>query len=130
MKDTTHTLQKLERKFWQSLVDKDFATAEDLLASPALMVSTHGSRKFDHAGYRQMAADGSMTLQSFVLGDMDVLMPTDSTAILTYDVKQVIARKGEQAGKEQQMHDTSTWIRRGDSWRCVAHTETPAERPH
>jgi hypothetical protein len=130
MKDTTHTLQKLERKFWQSLVDKDFATAEDLLANPALMVSTHGSRKFDHAGYRQMAAEGSMTLQSFVLGDMDVLMPTDTTAILTYDVKQVIARNGEEVGEEQQMHDTSTWIRRGDSWRCVAHTETPAERPH
>jgi hypothetical protein len=130
MNDTTQTLQQLERKFWQSLVDKDFATAEGLLANTALMVSTHGCTTFDHATYRQMAKSDSMTLQSFVLGDMNVLMPTDSTAILTYDVKQVIARNGEEIGEEQQMHDTSTWIRRGQAWKCVAHTETPAEKPH
>jgi hypothetical protein len=23
------------------------------------------------------------------------------------------------------VHDTSTWIRAGDGWKCVMHTETP-----
>ena len=94
------------------------------------MVSTHGCRKYQHPGYRQMAEDGSMTLKSFVLSDMDILRPTDSTAILAYDVKQVIAHDGEDVGEEQQMHDTSTWIRMGNQWKCVAHTETPVGTPH
>ena len=126
MQNTAQTLQTLERKFWQSLVDEDFNTAEALLGDPALIVSTHGSRRIDHAGYRQMAKDGSMKVKSFELGDMDVLLPSDSTAILTYDVKQVVERNGQVGRIAQQMHDTSTWIRKGDSWKCVAHTETPA----
>ena len=24
------------------------------------------------------------------------------------------------------MNDTSTWVKVGDEWRCVMHTETPA----
>jgi hypothetical protein len=130
MENTTQTLQGLERKFWQSLVNRDFNTAEAMLGDRALMVSSDGSKVFDHAGYRQLAEKGLLTIKSFELGDINVLMPTNSTAILTYDVKQVVER-GDKGGRtEQRMHDTSTWIRDGKGWLCVAHTETPAGLTH
>jgi hypothetical protein len=30
----------------------------------------------------------------------------------------------------QEMNDTSTWIRTLDGWKCVVHTETPADSRH
>jgi hypothetical protein len=129
MENPTQTLKALEQKFWQSIVDHDTDAALKLLEEPSLMVSTHGSMKFDHAGYRRMAEKGSMILDSFELSDMDVLFPSDSTAILSYNVKQVMTLRGKNDRTEQKMRDTSTWVRRGNSWKCVMHTETPATQP-
>ena len=127
------TLVDLETRFWQSMVSQDTATATEMLSEPALMVSTHGTLKFDHAGYRKMAEQGSMVLTSFELSDVDVLFPSDSTAIVTYRVKQGLAPRGKGESSFQVMNDSSTWVRHGARWQCVMHTETPAENrqtPH
>jgi hypothetical protein len=51
-------------------------------------------------------------------------MPTSS-------VKQQVSEQGKNAGVEE-MNDSSTWVRSGDDWKCVMHTETPAQpkSPH
>ena len=59
MPTSSKTLIDLETKFWQSMVDQDTDTALEMLTEPALMVSSHGAMKFDHAGYRKMAEQGS-----------------------------------------------------------------------
>jgi hypothetical protein len=127
------TLIDLEKRFWQSMVDHDTDTALGLLNERALMVSSHGAMQFDHAGYRKMAEHGSMVLTAYELHDVQVTMPTDDTAILTYRVTQQVAPRegGGQAGAPQEMNDSSTWVRSGPGgeWRCVMHTETPVAAP-
>lgn len=131
MQNPSSTVVDLERKFWQSMVDQDTDVALNLLCEPALMVSSHGAMKFDHAGYRQMADHGSMVVNSFELSDMEVVFPNDTTAILSYRVKQGVAPRGKGAATtEQEMNDTSTWIRTNHGWRCAMHTETPVEATH
>lgn len=127
MKTSTNTLIELEKKFWQSMVDQDPDTAIAMLNEPALMVSSHGAMQFDHAGYRKMAEEGKMVLTSFELSDIDVVFPNDSTAILTYRVKQGMADRGKAESTTEEMNDTSTWVQAGNDWRCVMHTETPAD---
>ena len=127
MQKPTKTVTELERKFWQSMVDQDTDVALEMLSEPALMVSSHGAMKFDHATYRQMAEQGSMVLTSFELSDVDVVFPNETTAIVTYRVKQAMAPRGKREGTTQEMNDTSTWIQMGKDWKCVMHTETPAE---
>ena len=128
VQDTAQHLIELERKFWQSLVREDTDAALSLLDQQALMVSSHGSMKFDHAQYRQMAQQGPMVLKEFKLGDIDVLQPTEDMAVLTYRVKQSVAPRGSDGmGKMQEMVDSSTWVRKEDQWQCVAHTETPLD---
>lgn len=117
----------LETRFWQSMVDDDSDTAVGMLNEPALMVSQHGAIKFDHAGYRRMAAQGSMVIKSFQLEDVDVVFPSDDTAILTYRVTQEVAPRESERSTPQQMNDTSVWLRQGAQWRCVMHTETPVD---
>lgn len=121
----------LEKKFWQSMVDQDNDTAVGMLCDPAFMVGPHGTFQFDHATYRKMADEGPQVVTAFELGDVEVAFPTESTAVLSYDVKQTVAPRGQrggQGGEQQTMHDTSTWVRAQDgSWRCIMHTEGPAQ---
>ena len=119
------TLIDLENKFWQSMVDQDTDAALKLLEEPALMVSAHGAMKFDHAGYRKMAEQGSMVVTAFELNDVQTVFPNDATAILTYRVRQKVATRQDGKSTEQEMNDTSTWINTADGWKCVMHTETP-----
>jgi hypothetical protein len=129
MRTSSNTLIDLETKFWQSMVEQDTDKAVSLLNEPALMVSSHGAIKFDHAGYRKMAEQGTTVLTSFVLSDVDVVFPNDTTAILTYRVKQAVADRGRSNSTTQEMADTSTWVQsEDDRWRCVMHTETPVEQ--
>jgi ketosteroid isomerase-like protein len=126
MPTSSKTLIDLENKFWQAIVDQDPDAATELLTEPALMVSSHGAMKFDHAGYRKMAEKGTMVLTSYQLSDMNVVFPNDETAVLTYHVKQEVSQRDNGKSTVQEMNDTSTWIKDGDDWLCVMHTETPA----
>ena len=128
MQAPSKTLIEMEHRFWKSMVDEDTDAALAMLNEPALMVSSHGAMKFDHAGYREMAEKGSMVLKSYQLSDIDVVFPTDGTAILTYRVKQSVARRGETETFTEEMADSSTWIRRDGHWQCVMHTETPVSK--
>jgi hypothetical protein len=121
-------IERLEKAFWQSMVDGEPAVATKMLAEPALMVSGHGAMKFDHAGYTKMANDDRHRLVDFRLSDMDVVFPRDDVAIATYRVRQ----KTEMDGKpmETDVVDSSTWIRVDGDWRCVMHTESPAAAKH
>jgi len=128
MNSPAKVIEELENRFWQSLVDNDADTATELLTEPALMVSSHGAMKFDHAGYRKMAEKGPRVLTGFELSDMQVVFPSETTAIATYHVRQRVAPRGaEDRADVQEMNDTSTWIKEDGSWKCAMHTETPAE---
>ncbi|MES2934531.1 MAG: nuclear transport factor 2 family protein [Pseudomonadota bacterium] len=117
-------LVNLENKFWQSMVDGDTDTAIAMLCEPAVMVSSHGAMQFDHQQYREMAEQGGVEIKSFELSDMNVMFPTEETAVLTYKVRQAVAQRGQADEVEQEMADSSVWTRKDGNWRCVMHTET------
>ena len=125
MKADPGELVNLEKAFWQSMVDERTEVALGLLAEPSFMVSPHGAMKFDHAAYRKMAEHGSSVIKRYELGEMDATFVNDDTAILKYDVKQVLSPRGQSQETEQHMTDTSTWVKIGGAWKCVMHTETP-----
>jgi ketosteroid isomerase-like protein len=127
MPTPSKTLVDLETRFWQSMVDQDAETAVAMLSEPAVMVSSHGAFQFDHDGYRKMAGQDAMVLTSFEFSDMEVVFPNETTAVVTYSVKQGVKSKDASGTTSREMHDSSTWIKDGDSWKCVMHTETPAQ---
>ncbi|MDR7269950.1 hypothetical protein J2X20_002608 [Pelomonas saccharophila] len=119
------TLIAMEKKFWQSMVDEDTDTALGMLNEPSLMVSSHGAMQFSHDQYRQMAEHGDMVIKSFELSDMQVMHPSEDTAVLTYRAKQELAPRGDNAKTiKQEMADSSVWMRKAGEWLCVMHTET------
>jgi hypothetical protein len=117
----------LEKKFWQSMVDQDTDLSLSMLNEPSLMVSSHGTMQFDHRQFRQMAEQGSMAIKSFELSDMNVVFPTDDSAVLTYKVKQSLTERVSSRQIDQEMADSSVWMCKNGQWLCVMHTETPIE---
>ena len=124
MTTQTKTLIELETKFWQSMVDQDTDAALQLLHDPSHMASAQGAMKFDHAGYRKMAEQGAMVVTDFELSNVEVEFPTETTAVLTYQVKQTVEARGGGKSTTQNMSDTSTWVYAGKRWQCVLHTES------
>lgn len=127
MTTSAKKLIELETKFWQSMVDQDTDAALQLLHEPSLMASSHGAMKFDHASYRKMAEQGSMVVISFALSDVEVMFPAETTAVLTYRVKQAVAAREGGQSTTQNMADTSTWVYVNMRWQCVLHTESQIE---
>lgn len=117
-------IERLERAFWQSLVERDAEAARAMLAPEALMVSSHGTLRFDPAQYEKMLLDPKHGLLEYTLSDMDVLFAGDDVAIATYRAHQVMQMDGRRM--EQEVVDSSTWVRMDGGWKCVAHTESDA----
>lgn len=117
-------IKALEHAFWQSIVDGNPKVATDMLTEPALMVSGHGANSFDHAGYEQMARDERFKLLRFELSAMEVTFPREDVAVATYHVDQSLEMEGKHV--ELESYDSSTWVKIGDDWKCVAHTESAA----
>lgn len=115
-------IEGLELAFWQSMVDGDSKVATGMLAEPALMISSHGANKFDHAGYEKMAGDDSFKLKAFELSKMDIVFPKDDVAVATYHVSQSLEIKGKPVTTTA--YDSSTWVKLDEGWKCVAHTES------
>lgn len=127
MTTATKTLIELETKFWQSMVDQDTGAALQLLHDPSRMASSRGAMKFNHAGYRKMAEQGTVVVTAFALSDIEVSFALEPTAVMTYRVKQTVAaREGGKSGvgTVQDMSDTSTWVYVCKRWQCVLHTES------
>ncbi|ALN63504.1 hypothetical protein GLA29479_2638 [Lysobacter antibioticus] len=118
-------IERLEKAFWQSILEGSPQVATEMLTEPALMVSGHGAHKFDHATYTKMANDDRVKLLDYKISAMDVLLPTDDVAVASYRVLQKVAMEGKTT--EMDVYDTSTWVKVGDQWRCVMHTESPAD---
>ena len=117
-------IEQLERTFWQSMVDGRPELATQMLTEPAVMVSSHGSSKFDHAAYEKMARDDRQRLVDYAISGMDVVFPREDVAVANYRVKQTLEADG--CYVENDVFDTSTWVKVGDRWLCVMHTESEA----
>ena len=126
MQDASRDIEQLENAFWKSLVDRDADAATAMLAPQALMVSSHGTLRFDPAQYAKMLEDPKHGLLEYTLSDMDVLFPSEDVAIATYKANQTMTMDGKEL--TQDMVDSSTWVRMGGTWKCVAHTESEATK--
>ena len=119
----------LEKKFWDSIVEGKPEVATRILTEPAVMVSSHGAMKFDHAGYTKMAKNDQYKLVEYEMSDLDVVFPRDDVAVTTYHVTQKMEMDGKTM--EMEVFDTSTWVKVDNEWRCVIHTESPvAKKQH
>ena len=116
------TIERLEKDFWQSMVDKDADKAVTMIADECLITGPQGTMRSDPADYKRMTEQGEWELDQFEFSDVQVIFPQEDTAIIAYNVHQTGSMKGQEM--DLNCADSSTWVRDGDDWKCALHTET------
>ena len=116
------TIERLEKDFWQSMVDKDADKAMTMIADECLITGPQGTMRSDPADYKRMTEQGEWELDQFEFSDVQVIFPQEDTAIIAYNVHQTGSMKGQEM--DLNCADSSTWVRDGEEWKCALHTET------
>jgi ketosteroid isomerase-like protein len=122
MENVKQHIIDLEKEYWQAIVDKDFESALRLSADPCVVTGAQGAATIDHGTFRQMMGDSRWELHDFNLADVQVSVPTDGIALIAYTVTEQMTVDGKPLTLKAA--DASTWLRDGDSWKCVLHTES------
>ena len=112
----------LEKKFWQSMIDKDTETGARLAADPCLVTGAQGVARIDRKTFVKMMDEGAWKLHAFDFSDVKVEQVTDDVAVIAYKVREDVTVDGKKLTMEAA--DASTWVRDGDRWECVLHTES------
>jgi ketosteroid isomerase-like protein len=120
--DSTDTIVRLEKAFWQSMVDNDADKAMRMIADECLITGPMGTMRSDPADYKRMAERGDWELDKFEFSDVEVIFPAEDTAIIAYKVHQTGTMKGRKMDLE--CADSTTWVRDGRDWKCALHTES------
>jgi hypothetical protein len=115
----------LENRFWQSMKDKDVETAQSLIAREGLVTGPMGTMTMNPEKYAQMTRDGQWTLDDFDMTKVEVVQPTEDSAIIAYEVHQTGDMKGQKM--DLRCADSSVWVMEGNEWKCALHTETILE---
>ena len=122
MDATPETIQQLETRFWQTMVDKNPEAAMQLIAEQCLITGPMGTMRSDPEDYKRMTEQGEWNLDKFEFSDVQVIFPAEDTAIIAYKVHQTGSMKGEKM--DLNCADSTTWVRSDDEWKCALHTET------
>ncbi|WP_274626209.1 nuclear transport factor 2 family protein [Arvimicrobium flavum] len=121
------TIVDLEKKFWDTMISKDVGAATGMMAKNSIIIGPQGISEISRSDFAKLMEESKWTLDSYDFSDVQVLFPTEDTAVIGYRVKQ----KGTMDGKPYSMEaaDASTWTRDGESWHCALHTETMVGKP-
>jgi len=123
--DSTETIVKLEKTFWQAMLDKDADKAMRMIADECLITGPMGTMRSDPEDYKRMTETGEWELDTFDFSDVQVIFPHEDTAIIAYKVHQT--GKMKNGPMDLTCADSTTWVRDGDEWKCALHTETILE---
>jgi hypothetical protein len=120
--DLEKELVSLETRFWQSMKERDTEAALRLTADPCLVTGGQGVGRLDHATFAGMMDNATWVLKDFTFSDVKVERVSDDVAVIAYKVKENLTVDGKPLSF--QAADASTWVRKGDGWVCVLHTES------
>jgi hypothetical protein len=118
----------LEKKFWQSMIDKDSKAGAELTADPCLVTGAQGVGRIDRKTFTQMMDGGTWELHDFDFSDVKVERVTDDVAVIAYKVREELTVDGKKLTMDAA--DASTWVRREGKWTCILHTESVLGDPY
>ncbi|MDQ6870721.1 MAG: nuclear transport factor 2 family protein [Gemmatimonadota bacterium] len=116
-------LVEMERKYWQTIKDKDVKAAMALTDSSCIVAGASGVASINREAFAGMLNSSAWTLNKFeFVGDVQVRLLTDDVAVVAYKVKEQLTVEGKTLTLEAA--DASTWVRRDGWWLCALHTES------
>ena len=116
-----------EKSYWNAIMSKDTATVERLSDDPCIVVGAQGVGEIGRIAMKRMLEGASYELNSYTLDDVHFRRLGDDVVALAYKVNEDLTVDGKPVKLEA--FDSSVWMKRGDEWVCVVHTEACAGDP-
>jgi hypothetical protein len=113
---------ELEKKFWQTMIDRDVDTAAAMMADTSIVTGAQGAATIDAKAFARMMKEGTWELRSFKLDKLQVQFTNDDTAIIGYEVTERLMVDGKPL--ELTAYDATVWTRVDGDWKCALHTES------
>ena len=112
----------LEKKFWQSMIDRDSAAGAALIGDTSIVTGAQGVAKIDRPTFVKMMEGGQWMLHTFDFSDVKFIEVTDDVAVIAYKVREELTVDGQRFTMEAA--DASTWVRANGAWTCALHAES------
>ncbi|MEX0781379.1 MAG: nuclear transport factor 2 family protein [Dehalococcoidia bacterium] len=117
---------QLEKRYWDAIKSGRYLRHGGAHRRPVPRGRPQGATLMDRKQFREIWSTDDWRVRSFTIDDRNASVRPigNDVAVVAYRVNEEL----EQQGKPQQIeaYDTSVWVRENGSWRCAAHTETPA----
>lgn len=120
--DLKTEILELEKRFWNSMKDKNIDAALQLTADPCIVTGAQGVSTIDKGTFTKMMSTAKWALRDFSIDNVQVQQLGDDVAIIGYKVHEDITVDGARLTFDAA--DTSTWVRQNGSWLCAMHTES------
>ena len=124
----TDEITAIEKRFWQTIVDKDANAGADMLTEASLVTGAQGAARIDREHYMRLMEMGDWNLRSFKLSDIEVVEVGSNVAVIGYKIREDLVVDGKKLVLEAA--DASTWIKGADGWKCALHTESVLGDPY
>jgi hypothetical protein len=111
-----------EKRFWQSMIDRDAAAGAAMAAEPCIVTGAQGVGKIDRKTFTAMMEGGSWRLKSYEFRDVAFVQAADNVAVIAYTVTEELEVDGKPL--TLQAADASTWVKQDGKWLCALHTES------
>ncbi len=122
----TNTVEKellgLEKRYWQTLKERDVDAAVRLTDAPCIVTGAQGAALVRKQTLAAMVKNARYTLHDFDIKDAQVRLLSDDVAILAYKVHESLTVEGKPVTIDAA--DASTWVRRNGGWLCALHSES------
>lgn len=111
----------LEKSYWDAMKLKDGTRTAALTGKSSLVTGPNGVMRIPKDKMGKMTEESEWILQSYVIDNPQVEIPTPDVAIIAYTVE----LKATMNGKPQDLRaaECSTWLNGPDGWECHAHSE-------
>ena len=112
----------VEKKFWQSMIDKDAKVGAGMTADPCLVTGAQGVSRIDQKTFAKLMETGTWVLHDYAFSDVKVEQVADDVAVIAYKVHEDLTVDGKKLALDAA--DASTWVRKNGEWVCALHTES------
>jgi len=124
---TEQHLVELEKTYWDAMVTKDVDTAVRMSDDPCYIAGAQGISQISNEQYRKLMTDGKWTLHSYNMDKVLARLVSPDVAIIAYTVTENLTVEGQKLTLTA--NDASTWVRKGNEWKCSLHTEAVSGDP-
>jgi hypothetical protein len=118
----------LEKRFWQTMIDKDAKGGADMIADACVVTGAQGVASVDRKQFIKLMETGTWELRKYEFSDVKVERVADNVAVIAYKVHEDLLVDGKPLVLEAA--DASTWVKGADGWKCALHTESVLGDPY